>query len=249
MAANMAMASISAANAQAERVAALAHAKGRDYCRIVRAVFHAVTGVFASRAWLTFLISLFPFCFAAGLLAWTEQNKDPLLGMGATHTAWRRAVTIVTILAVMLCWHAIFLRHQTVLVLMGKLLTWCSVALFVIASFDNEAATSYCALAPQRCEATSANYNPSRVGNLVVAPVLDYICCLIWILAAGVIHHRGNIIQKGIDAAAAEAKHAEEQMQYEAAHPAGGPAGGDKVFTVRVPASAAGTGAPPAGSY
>lgn len=102
-------------NRRAEDAAALAHAAGHDNFKRLRGCFLAITGIFARYSAVAFLCSIPPFALAVALLLYTEQNKNPLLGFGPTHTTWREALCSIAIAATLLSWHAIFLRHQTVL--------------------------------------------------------------------------------------------------------------------------------------
>lgn len=199
-----AVAAVAQANTQAERIASAAHARGKDYFQVLRKFASRVTGAFANNAILCFIVAIFPFSFAAGLLGYTVNNSDPKTGFGETHTTWREAVCAIVICASLLSYYAIFLKHQTVLLLMGTFIKWCGIAIFVVAGFDYEAASTYCTADPLRCtSANAANWNPTAVGNLMVAPYLDYACVVIWLFAGGVIRHRGQVIQAAITAQAA----------------------------------------------
>lgn len=198
-----AVAAVTQANAKAEQIASAAHSRGKDYFTVLRKFASRATGAFANNAIVCFIVAIFPFSFAAGLLAYTVNNSDPMTGFPETHTTWREWICAGVIIASLLSFYAIFLKHQTVLLLTGTLIKWCGVATFVVASFDKEAADSYC-LVPTRCTAgNSAYWNPTAVGNLEVAPYLDYTCVVIWLFTGGVIRHRGQVIQAAITAAAA----------------------------------------------
>ena len=106
-------------------------------------------------------------------------------GFGPVHTAWRQTLTAFVIIASLLSWHAIFLRHSTMLLLMGSITKcgapatlllfpaarprsseppspldrYAAFAVFVVASFDAEVAASFCTDDPDRCRLGSAS-NP-----------------------------------------------------------------------------------------
>ena len=102
------------ASRRAAEAADGATSAAKDHCRRLKTLWRRCTGSFAGSAIATFIISLFPFCFAAGLLAYTEANKlktgalGVLSGFGATHTAWREAVTIMVIVTFLLSSVSIF---------------------------------------------------------------------------------------------------------------------------------------------
>ena len=196
----------------------------KDRCRMVKSLWKACTGLFARSAIATFIISIFPFCFAAGLLAYTEQNKmftltssngttvtpavTESVGFGPTHTAWREATTIIVLSTFLFTSISIFFRQQNVLSVCGKLIKWCGLALFVVASFDKETGDTFCQTSPLQCNPATATVSPQGVmTNLYIAPWLDYACTIIFFVGGGVISHRAQIIQEEADEAhkAAEA--------------------------------------------
>ena len=195
----------------------------KDRCRMIKTLWKTCTGLFARSAIATFIISIFPFCFAAGLLAYTEQNKQMLVtsagtagtpavtesaGFGPTHTAWREATTIIVLSTFLFTSISIFFRQQNVLSVCGKLIKWCGLALFVVASFDKEVGDSFCKTSPLQCDPATATTSPQGVmTNLYIAPWLDYTCTIIFFVGGGVISHRAMIIQEEADEAhkAAEA--------------------------------------------
>ena len=136
------------ASRRAAEAADGATSAAKDHCRRLKTLWRRCTGISAGSA--TFIISLFPFCFAAGLLAYTEANKlktgalGVISGFGPTHTAWREAVTIMVIVTFLLSSVSIFFRQQNVLELCGMLQKYCAMALFVVASFDKDTADQYC---------------------------------------------------------------------------------------------------------
>ena len=99
-------------NRRAEEAAQLAHDAGRDNFKRLRGCFLAITGIFARYSAVAFLCTITPFALAVALLLYTEQNKGLF---GYTHTTWREALCSIAITACLLSWHAIFLRHQSVL--------------------------------------------------------------------------------------------------------------------------------------
>lgn len=107
-----AVALVSDINRRAEEAAQIAHDAGHDNFKRLRGCFLMITGVFARYSAVAFLCTITPFGLAVGLLLYTEQNKGLF---GATHTMWREALCSIAITACMLSWHAIFLRHQSVL--------------------------------------------------------------------------------------------------------------------------------------
>ena len=83
--------------------------------------------------------------------------------------------------------------------------------MFVVASFDTEAAASYCLKNEEKCSATiavpgalpgttntTANmfYDPTVQGNLWPAPYLDYTVFIIWLFVGNVLIQRGRAIEK-----------------------------------------------------
>ena len=120
-----------------------------------------------------------------------------------THTSWRQAVTITVLLSSLLSFHAIFLRHQSVMLLMGPLIWYCAIATFVIASYDADAVQSYCnrgACDPEIIDVngTPVYLNPLTPGNLSPAPGLDYVCVIFWGIAGLLLNKRGLIISEEI---------------------------------------------------
>jgi hypothetical protein len=107
-----AVALVSDINQRAEQAAELAHKAGHDNFKRLRGCFLAITGIFARYSAVAFLCTIAPFGLAVALLLYTEQNKGLF---GATHTTWREALCSIAICACLLSWHAIFLRHQSVL--------------------------------------------------------------------------------------------------------------------------------------
>jgi len=91
---------------------------------------------------------------------------------------------------------------------MGSLLKYSSIAMFVCASYDMEAATTFCLNpATPSCNyaINPAAYNPTIQGNLYPAPYMDYCCVVIWLFAGGILSARGEIIQAEIANAEREA--------------------------------------------
>ena len=91
----------------------------------------------------------------------------------------------------------------------GMMLKYSSIALFVVASYDMEAATTFCQdpSTPSCNVALNPNaYDPRVAGNLFPAPYMDYCCVVIWLFAGGIISARGEIIQSEIAAAQREAE-------------------------------------------
>jgi hypothetical protein len=217
-------------NSRAEAAASLAHKAGHDNFKRLRGCFLAIVGIFARYAAVTFLCTLTPFCFACGLLYYTEQHKDPILGFGPTHTMWRQWLCSIVIVACVLSWHAIFMRHQNMLAFTGMLMKYCSIAIFVVASYDLEAATTFCSSDPWKCDTSNpAAVNPLSVGNLFPAPYLDIACVFskyaieplpptrpppnnifspstVWIFSGGIVSARGDIITAEIAQAEREVK-------------------------------------------
>jgi len=107
-----AVALVSDINRRAEEAAQLAHDAGHDNFKRLRGCFLAITGIFARYSAVAFLCTITPFALAVALLLYTEQNKGLF---GYTHTTWREALCSIAITACLLSWHAIFLRHQSVL--------------------------------------------------------------------------------------------------------------------------------------
>ena len=76
------LAVVASLNSKAEEAAAAVHARGKNYFRLCNMITDAVAGFFAKYTCIVFFFSLLGFCLAAGLLAYTEQNADPLFGFG-----------------------------------------------------------------------------------------------------------------------------------------------------------------------
>lgn len=92
--------------------------------------------------------------------------------------------------------------------LMGSLLKYSSIAIFVVASYDMEAAQTFCQdpATPSCNTALNPNaYDPRVAGNLYPAPYMDYFCVIIWLFAGGIVSARGEIIQAEIQAKEREA--------------------------------------------
>jgi hypothetical protein len=94
---------------------------------------------------------------------------------------------------------------------MGPLIWYCAICTFVIASYDQEAATNYCVIAACDVKVIDENgqplhYNPMTPGNLYPAPVLDYFCCFFWIINGLILSKRGQIILQEINDAEKTAK-------------------------------------------
>ena len=92
--------------------------------------------------------------------------------------------------------------------LMGSLLQYSSIAIFVVASYDMEAAQTFCQdpATPSCNTALNPNaYDPRVAGNLYPAPYMDYFCVIIWLFAGGIVSARGEIIQAEIQAKEREA--------------------------------------------
>jgi hypothetical protein len=91
----------------------------------------------------------------------------------------------------------------------GGMLKYASIAIFVVASYDLEAARTFCEDPSTPSCNTELNpnaYDPRVAGNLFPAPYMDYCCVIIWFFAGGIISQRGEIIQAEIAAAAREAE-------------------------------------------
>ena len=62
---------------------------------------------------------------AAGLLAYTEKNKEVVnetgvvAGFGKTHTAWRQALTLLVILTSLLGWLGLIFKSQNLVAVCG----------------------------------------------------------------------------------------------------------------------------------
>jgi hypothetical protein len=69
----------------------------------------------------------------------------------------------------------------------------------VVAGFDMESYKNFCVDSPQLCSTTTnANFDPRTVGNLAVAPYMDYACVVIFAFGGAVIRQRGELIVEGI---------------------------------------------------
>jgi len=93
--------------------------------------------------------------------------------------------------------------------LVGGMLKYASIAIFVVGSYDMEAAMTFCQdpSTPSCNVALNPNaYDPRVAGNLFPAPYMDYCCVVIWLFAGGIISQRGEIIQAEILAASREAE-------------------------------------------
>ena len=162
-------------------------------------------------------ISLFPFCFAAGLLAYTEKNKEVVnetgvvAGFGKTHTAWRQALTLLVILTSLLGWLGLIFKSQNLVAVCGVTQKWCAVGLFVVGSFDKDTADGYCIDNPDACDPSKiAETGVANAGavmnNLYIAPWLDYICAILFFCSGAVLRQHAIIIQAGADEAHAAAE-------------------------------------------
>ena len=106
--------------------------------------------------------------------------------------------------------------------------------MFVIASFDYEAAVLFCNMGnTRRCDPDTA-YNhtdPTLAGNLWPAPYLDYTVFIIWLFTGAVLTERGNVIAK-----IAEDQQREATLLAEIAKSTGAPAAmNGEVYTEAVP--------------
>lgn len=207
-----AVAIAAAVNARAEAATAALAARGKDYCKVVKKCWDVFASFFARYAVLVFLCSLLAFCLAAGLLSFTVTHSDfEKGGFGPTYTIWREFLTSFVIIATIFSWHAIFLRHQTVLKVMGSVITYSSAALFVVASFDQDFITTYCTnntlcISISSLNSTTiVNYNPYSPGNISAAPAIDYFCVLFWLIAGLILRKRGEIIADEIKEAQTKA--------------------------------------------
>jgi len=114
--------------------------------------------------------------------------------------------------------------------------------MFVIASFDYEAAVLFCDMGGlRRCDPDTpyAHTDPLLAGNLWPAPYLDYTVFIIWLFTGAVLTERGNVIAK-----IAEDQQREAKLLAEIAQSAGQPVAlNGEVYTEAVPMGV------PAGSY
>lgn len=170
-------------------------------------------------------------------------------------------MTILVILFSLLSWHSIFMRHSIPLQISGwvtrcvsacdararahargyppshppahPLRSYCAAAMFVIASFDYEAAVLFCAGAARRCDPDTdyQHTDPTLAGNLWPAPYLDYTVFVIWLFTGAVLTERGNVIAK-----IAEDLQREATLLAEIAKSTGAPAAmNGEVYTEAVP--------------
>jgi hypothetical protein len=222
-----AIAIASAVNARAEAATAALAARGTDYCRVVKKCWDIFATFFARHSILVFVCSLLAFCLACGLMSVTVTHDNfEKGGFGPTYTLWREFLNSFVIIATIFSWHAIFLRHQTVLKVMGSIITYSAAALFVVASFDKDFVDTYCVnntlcISISAINATTViNWNPFTPGNISAVPVLDYFCVLFWLIAGLILHKRGEIISDELKEAQTKAELYSE-MQAAAAFPPG----------------------------
>lgn len=185
-----------------------------DRCRVLKKLFTGFAALFAKNRYVTFVISLFPFCFAAGLLAYTENNKmhtvaggDVVVGFGPTPTAWRQALTLIVIFTFLIGSLGLIFKSQNMVAVCGVLQKWCAVAIFVVGSFDKETADLYCVENPDACDPaamTGVDAN-KMINNLYIAPWLDYICSIIFFCSGAVLRQHALLIQEEADQAHAAA--------------------------------------------
>jgi hypothetical protein len=81
--------------------------------------------------------------------------------------------------------------------------------MFVVGSFDADAAVAYCLKNPAACVATLGVYNgtaianqfydPTAKGNLEPAPYLDYTVFLLWLFVGNVLIQRGRAIDAVVE--------------------------------------------------
>ena len=187
-----------------------------DRCRVLKKLFTGFAALFAKNRYVTFVISLFPFCFAAGLLAYTENNKlstvaggTVIMGFGPTHTAWREALTLIVICTFIIGSLGLIFKSQNLVAVCGVLQKWCAVAMFVVGSFDKETADLYCVENPDACDPTKMAQTGidanKMMNNLYIAPWLDYICSLIFFCSGAVLRQHAIMIQEEADQAHATA--------------------------------------------
>jgi hypothetical protein len=272
-------------NAKAEGACAAGFARGMTFFRLFGMLVEAFAGALAKFSIVVFFFSLLGFCLAAGLLAYTEQNADPVLGFGCVgaeersraaaaaaaaallcwclrrprllspaspppppplpshlctppttvspaHTAWRRAVTSIVIVASLLSFHSIFLRYHILMQSMGSLIWYSAVVTFIILTFDAEAVEVYCRGAFCNINNTTANGLPTHLdpltpGNLAPAPGLDFVCLLFWGISGLALSKRGRIIQEEIKEAEQKAANYQEMANTTASAQAAGAPSGD----------------------
>jgi hypothetical protein len=120
----------------------------------------------------------------------------------------------------LLSFHAIFMRHQTPMQTMGPLIWYCAIAMFVVASYDQEAVNAYCQVRIANgkqfnpCDTTVIDpasgqpeyFNPLHAGNLAPAPALGYVCVFFWAVAGLILSKRGQLIADEIKEAELKAQ-------------------------------------------
>lgn len=178
---------------------------------MVKRLFVGFAALFAKNRYITFVITLFPFCFAAGLLAYTENNKlvtnasGVVAGFSETHTSWREAMTLIVIVSSLLSWLGLIFKSQNLVAVCGVLMKWCAVAMFVVASFDMDTAKMYCVDNPDNCnpeKMAASGINPNQMmNNLYIAPWLDYICFIIFFCAGAVLRQHAIMLQEAANQA------------------------------------------------
>ena len=226
--ADKAVAIAAAINAKAEAAAAAAASRGKDYCKLLNHVIDLVAEFFARSAVFVFVLSLLAFCLSAGLLSFTENNKDfHNGGFPRANTRWRQALTILVLLASLLSFHAIFLRHHNVLNVMGLFVKVCACCLFVVASFDQDYVTDYCLhndlcvfnVGSGNSTKTVYDWDPASLNSLEAGPAIDYITVFFWLISGLVVAKRGDMIKKEIQDAELQSKMYNEMQASATAYP------------------------------
>ena len=180
---------------------------------MVKKVFTTFAALFAKNRYVTFALSVIPFCFAAGLLAYTEKNREQtnsegvVGGFGASHTAWREALTIIILCTFIIGSFGLIFKSQNLVAVCGVLQKWCAVAMFVVASFDQDTAATFCKDNPEACDPQKmAGVDPNQLTtNLGIAPWLGYICTIIWFCNGAVLRQHAAMLQQEADEAHAAA--------------------------------------------
>ena len=116
--------------------------------------------------------------------------------------------------------------------------------MFVVASFDTEAAAAYCLQNPAACTASLGTvngtaianqfYDPTVQGNLWPAPYLDYTVFILWLFVGNVLIQRGRAID-----AVVENQQREAQVLSDLAKSVGAPVSGE-AYNEAVPVQVSG---------